>query len=623
MNLHNLHRSYWRAPRKRLAAFSPTLLLLITACAGSDQSVGDSATTTESTTETAIETGAPSSQLEASNAGQQAAARTDASLAAVMQLEPLEFPAPTLEVLRTSLQAYEAVRAQLAADRLDTLISRARRLSQSLELASQGLPEDTASEHVRSLEEAAAAAISIAQASDLETARAAFGEVSRFLILLVSADPRLTEGWRVFSCPMAETFPKWMQPTDEIENPFMGTAMPTCGAASDWTVPAPASHSEVEAHAHAAHGGDIAHYTCSMHPSVKQEGPGTCPICSMTLTPVTREEVDTGMIVVDAQRRQTIGVRTSPVTVRQANVTIRALGTVTYDETQLRDVSLKNRGWIERLMVNQTGQAVRRGQILFTLYSPELLSAQEELLAALRSQATASRTEVPDRADYLVEAAKRRLLLWDLSTEQIDAVADSGEPLRYLPIHSPASGYVVEKNVVEGAAVEPGAALYRIAGLHTVWLDAEIYESELPLVEVGQPAEVTFPYLAGRTFRAKVAHIDPFLQIDSRTGTVRLELPNPRLELKPDMYANVVLEVKRGTRVVVPEEAVIYAGPRRIVFVDRGEGRLEPRQVELGIKVTAGYEVLSGLDAGDIVVTSGNFLIAAESRLKSATEQWQ
>lgn len=394
---------------------------------------------------------------------------------------------------------------------------------------------------------------------------------------------------------------------------------PTAGAAT----PASADLAELEAHAEAFHGGDISHYTCAMHPSVKQEGPGTCPICSMTLTPVTREEVDTGMIVVDAQRRQAIGVRTAAVTVRPATVTIRTVGTVTYDETRLREVTLKNRGWIQQLMVDQTGQPVRRGQVLFTLYSPELLAAQEELLAALRSQATARSTEAPDRADYLVTASRRRLSLWDLSQAQIDGIVASGEPIQYLPVHSPASGFVVEKNVIEGAAVEPGQTLYRIAGLDKVWLDAEVYEAELPLIEIGQTAEVTFPYLSGRTFRAKVGYIYPYLQAGSRTGIVRLELPNPGLELKPDMYANIVLEAARGERVIVPEEAVIYAGPRRLVFVDRGEGRLEPRQVELGIKVADGYEVLSGLAAGDIVVTSGNFLIAAESRLKSATEHWQ
>ncbi len=551
------------------------------------------------------------------------AADTDRHQATVaLRLDPIELPDTALEPLRTSFAAYEDARVLLAGDSPEGLAERGERLARSLDLARQGLPEGAGSDLARCLEEAAKAAESMGKAGDLGVARRAFGEVSRFLILLASADPRLAEGLSVFECPMTETFPKWMQKSGETDNPFMGTAMPTCGAGSDWTVPAPASLVEVEAHADAAHAGDIAHYTCSMHPSVEQEGPGTCPICSMNLTPVSREEFETGVIRIDAARRQEIGVRTKVVEARPVTVTIRTVATVTYDETRLYEVSLKNRGWIERLFVEETGQPVRRGQTLFNLYSPELLSAQEELLTAVASQARARQSEAPDRADYLVDAARRRLSLWDLSDAQIEEVIRTGKPVENLPIPSPASGFVVEKNVVEGAAVEPGQTLYRIADLSTLWLQAEVYESELPLVEVGQEAEVTFPYLPGRRLRARVDYIYPYLERGSRTGTVRFELPNPGLELKPDMYADVVLEASRGDRVVVPEEAVVYAGPRRLVFLDLGEGRLQPRTVELGVKSGDSYEVLEGLAAGDIVVTSGNFLVAAESRLKSATEKW-
>jgi len=539
-----------------------------------------------------------------------------------LKLDPIKFPDTARDLLDTAFAAYEDSRSLLVSDSLNGLAARAEQLARSLELARQGLPEDTDSDLLRYLKEATTAAESMLRAKDLATARQAFGEVSRFLILLASADPRLAEGWHVFECPMTETFPKWMQPSAETENPFMGSAMPSCGVGSDWTVPALASLAETEAHVNAAHGGDIAHYTCSMHPSVEQQGPGTCPICSMNLTPVTREELETGVIRVDAERRQEIGVRTSAVEMRPVTVTIRAVGTVTYDETRLTEVSLKNRGWIERLFVAETGQPVRRGQPLFTLYSPELLAAQEEFLTALASQQEARQSEAPVRADYLVEAARRRLALWDLTTDQIEEIARTGKPIQNLPIPSPASGYVIQKNVVEGAAVQPGQTLYRIADLSTLWLDAEVYESELPLVEVGQEADVSLPYLPGRTFRARVSYVYPYLQRGSRTGTVRLELPNPGLEFKPEMYANVVLEAERGERVVVPEEAVIYAGPRRLVFLDLGEGRLQPRTVYLGVKSGDSYEVLAGLEAGDIVVTSGNFLIAAESRLKSATEKW-
>jgi len=560
-------------------------------------------------------------ELSSTGSGSAVAQGDGAGALVSLRLEPIELPSAVLDPLRTAFAAYEESRKLLAADALDGLAERAARVSRGLERARLGLPESADSGLARCLEEAAVAADSMGRAADLEAARQAFGEVSRFLVMLAGADPRLSEGWHVFECPMTETFPKWLQPSGDIANPFMGTSMPACGVTSDWTVSAPATAEQIEAHADTAHG-DIAHYTCSMHPSIEQVGPGTCPICSMNLTPVTREELETGVIRVDAERRQEIGVRTSVVEVQPVTVTIRTVATVTFDETRFSEVSLKNRGWIERLLVAETGQHVRRGQTLFTLYSPELLSAQEELLTALASQQRARQSDAPSRADYLVEAARRRLALWDLSNDQIDEIVRTGKPVQNLPIPSPASGYVVEKNVIEGAAVSAGQTLYRIANLDTLWLESDVYESELPLVEVGQEAEVSFPYLPGRSLHARVTYVYPYLKAGSRTGTVRLELPNPGLDLKPDMYADVVLRVSRGERVVVPEEAVIYAGPRRLVFVDLGEGRLQPRTIELGVKSGDTYEVLSGLQAGDVVVTSGNFLIAAESRLKSATEKW-
>ena len=372
------------------------------------------------------------------------------------------------------------------------------------------------------------------------------------------------------------------------------------------------------------HGGDqVAYFTCSMHPSVRSGTEGTCPICSMDLVPVTEEEVATGIIRVDSARRQTIGVTTAPAERRAVGAAIRAVGTVVYDQTRLADVSVKYRGWIGRLEVDEPGQYVRRGQTLFTVYSPELYATQQEYLTALESQRAAAQTAVPDRADYLVDAARRRLRLWDLGEAQIDRLAATGKPLEYLPIASPVSGYVIEKDVVEGASVEPGMRLFRIAGLDSVWVEAEVYESELPLIEVGQPAEVTLSYLPGRRFDGRVAFVYPYLQGATRTGTVRVRLANPDLVLKPEMYANVVIRLDLGERLVVPEQAVLYAGERSFVFVDLGDGRLKPTAVETGIQTGDEIEILSGLSAGDPVVTSGNFLIAAESRLKLAMEQWQ
>jgi Cu(I)/Ag(I) efflux system membrane fusion protein len=533
-----------------------------------------------------------------------------------------DLPASVLESLRSSLSAYEEARDLLANDQLEGLEAAAPRVATAVREAEAGAGD--LSPRLRSiLAEAARVADSLGEAEDLEAARQAFGELSRLFLVVANVDPGLLDDWHVFECPMTKTFPKWIQPDSEVENPFMGQAMPGCGTPTDSEVTPPTSLPEVEAHVEHAHQGEVAYYTCSMHPSVKSDEPGTCPICSMDLVPVSREEIDTGVIFVDARRRQTIGVRTAPVKRQLVSVHIRAVGKILYDETRLAEVTVKYRGWIGELYADATGQPVREGEPLFTLYSPELYAAQEELLTALASQRAARATSLPDRADYLVDAARKKLRLWDIRVEQIERIAESGEPLEYIPILSPVTGYVIEKTVVAGASVEPGEMLYRIAGLDKIWIEAELYESEIPLVDVGQEAEVTLPYLPGRSFRGRVSFIYPYLESDSRTGRVRIELPNPGLELKPDMYANVDLGTDRVERLVVPDEAVLYAGPRRLVFLDLGEGRLKPQEIEVGVKFGDFYEVLSGLEEGDVVVTSGNFLVAAESRIKAATKQWQ
>lgn len=535
---------------------------------------------------------------------------------------PQSYPDELLQSLDEALLAYEEVRGLLAQDQVEGVEGAASQLA--AELAAAGSHGDEVPGRVAALlREATRASQSLESTTDLESARTAFGEVSRFLIPVVAIDSRLSRDRHVFSCPMVEDgFNKWMQPSPELENPFMGRAMPGCGEAADWSVAAPLTSAEVEAHIEHAHEGDISHYTCSMHPSVRRQEPGTCPICSMDLVPVTREEVETGVFTVDAKRRQLIGVRTASVERRPLEIHVRAVGKVVYDETRLSDVSVKYRGWIGSLSANSMGQEVRKGETLFTLYSPELYSAQEEYLAALASQSAAAGTSVPARADYLVNAARERLRLWDLHDWQIDQVAEKGSPLEQMPVVSPVSGVVIEKGVVEGAAVEPGMKLYRIAGLETVWVEAEVYESELPLVSVGQEAEVILPYIPGKRFRGKVSFVYPYLGDQTRTGRFRIELANPVLELRPDMYADVELEIDRGERLVVPVEAVLHAGPRRLVFVDLGKGRLKPEEIEIGAKSGDFYEVLAGLEEGDVVVASGNFLIAAESRLKSAVEQW-
>jgi Cu(I)/Ag(I) efflux system membrane fusion protein len=328
-----------------------------------------------------------------------------------------------------------------------------------------------------------------------------------------------------------------------------------------------------------------------------------------------------GEVVIDAERRQRVGIRTQRVERGTFELTLRAVGRVATDETSLVDVSTRVAGWITRLDVATLGAPVARGETLFLLYSPELLAAQQELLQALRSQSAAGSGSAPERADPLVHAARKRLGLWGVAGADIEALIRRGVAQEALPIRSPASGYVIEKNVVEGASVEPGTKLYRIASFDRVWIDAALPEADLPLVAVGQRARVSLPAFPGETLDGAIAYVYPTLDADTRTGRVRVELANPGRRLLPDMYANVELSIDRGERLLVPVSAVLYAGPRRIVFVDRGEGRLVPREIQIGAGNGSVYEVLSGLEAGDAVVSSGNFLVASESRLASALAQ--
>ena len=338
----------------------------------------------------------------------------------------------------------------------------------------------------------------------------------------------------------------------------------------------------------------------------------------MDLTPVTRAEVETGTLFVDSVRRQAIGVRTGPVTRGPMVAQIRTVGRVTYDETRLHDVNMKVRGWIRRLFVATTGQYVQRGAILFTLYGPEVYAAQRELVDAARRYG--SGTDARGRS--LIATARQRLRLWDIADEELDRIIKDRQPLESIPVRAPASGFVIEKNVVKGAAVMPGMRLYRIAALDRVWIDADAYESDLALVKRGMPAQVKLTYLPGETFEARVAYVYPYLAERSRTSKLRLELANPQGRLRPGMFADVQLEADLGERLRVPSDALVYVGPRRLVFIDLGEGRLQPRIVEVGARAGAYHEVLDGLAAGDIVVTSGNFLIAAESRIRSAAKYW-
>jgi len=338
-----------------------------------------------------------------------------------------------------------------------------------------------------------------------------------------------------------------------------------------------------------------------------------------------------GAVRIDSARRQAIGVKTETVQVRDLSTTIRAAGRVTYDETRRAEVSPKFSGWVRDIRVDYTGKVVRAGEVLFTAYSPELVSAQQEYLTALgigpdtslageHPHGGAGGTSAGD--PELAAAARERLLRWDLAPAQIEAIARAGKPIEAVPILAPSTGVVLEKNVVRGSAFAAGQTLYKIASIHPVWVIASVYPYELPWVHAGMAATILSPFLAEKSRPGTVSYIDPYLDPLARTAQVRVEAPNARGDLKPDMFVDVLLNASMGKRVAIPESAVLYVGDRRIVFVDLGDGRFAPRAVILGAKAGDEYEVVSGLTAGEIVVTSGNFLIASESRLKSSAQKW-
>jgi len=365
---------------------------------------------------------------------------------------------------------------------------------------------------------------------------------------------------------------------------------------------------------------DVAYWTCSMHPSVHAHEPGKCPICGMQLIPVPRASDEAGIVDVDPARRRAIGLATAKVTKAPMAIDIRAVGKLTYDETRLTDVVLKVGGYISNLRVNATGQPVKRGQTLFEIYSPELYAAEQDYLLARGNRQLLGSA---GHGDELVRAAETKLSLYGLTRGQIDAIARSGKPIEKLAFAAPASGYVIEKNVVEGAAIKPGDRVFRIAALDKLWVEADVFEADLARISKGDHAAIELSYIAGRAFEGVVTFVYPYLDPNTRTGRVRIELPNTGLELKPDMYATVTFHVALGDRLQIPTAAVMYTGPRRIVIVDLGDGRLAPRMVEIGAHAGDRSEVVSGLAEGEVVVTTGNFLIAAESRIRSSGTFWK
>lgn len=339
------------------------------------------------------------------------------------------------------------------------------------------------------------------------------------------------------------------------------------------------------------------------------------PMPSMSAAP-------TGAVAVPAIARQLIGIRSAPVTHAMLEQEIRTVGRVDYDERGFSQVTLKIPGWVRAVFVDSIGRPVRKGEPLFTIYSPDLLTSQDEYLLAVKTQARLAASpleEAKANAAALVTSARERLRLWDVTDAQIAALERRGKAEPVLTVYAPSSGIVLKREALPGKYVEPGTTLYEIADLSTVWIHADIYESEIAATRVGQPATVSFAAYAGETFRGTVAYIYPMLNTEARTVRVRLELLNPELKLKPGMYGNVTLQTDEVKTLLVPKEAVLDTGLRQLVFMDRGDGRFEPAPVKLGRRSQDNVEVMEGLKEGDQIVTSANFLLDAESKLASTS----
>ncbi len=362
-------------------------------------------------------------------------------------------------------------------------------------------------------------------------------------------------------------------------------------------------------------------------PEVKQEvkKADNMEMKSLTMESIQKEgkmqEVAPGTVQISSERQQLIGVKIGTVEMRSLQKVIRTVGRVDYDEKRIVTVSLKIGGWIEDLYVDFTGKFVRKGEPLLTIYSPELVSTQEEYLLALRAKKSLIKSPFPEVAgsgESLAESARRRLKLWDITDEEIKRLEESGQAKKTVTIYAPFTGFVLEKSAYKGMNVMPGMALYKLADLSVVWLYADIYEYELPYIRLGQQASIQLSYIPGDTFTGKAIYIYPSLNPETRTAKVRFEIPNSHERLKPEMYANVEVKVRLGQKLAVPEGAIIDTGIRQMAIIDKGSGYFEPREVKVGAKVDNYYEVISGLKAGERVVTSANFLIDSESKLKEA-----
>lgn len=382
-----------------------------------------------------------------------------------------------------------------------------------------------------------------------------------------------------------------------------------------------------------------AKYHCPMHPTYVSDKPGDCPICGMKLVPFepapepapaaatspaapeTKVVDGRAVVTLTSERRGMLGVQSEAVRLMRIQQSLRTVGRVAPDERRLGHFHTKFEGYVEHLYVDFTGELVKKGDPLLAIYSPELVATQQEYLLALRAQkqlGSSSIASVAQGGANLLEAARQRLLQWDIRPEDIAEVERTGTVKRTFDLYSDLTGYVVQLNVAHGMRVMPADTLFTIADLSHLWVIADVYESDFAAIHLGMAAEVTLSYQPGRMWRGVVTNIAPTLEEKTRTIKIRVEIDNQDGALKPDMFADVWLRSDLGMGLVVPESAVVDTGDRKLVFLDHPDGGLEPRAIETGVRMPEGYQVVKGLSKDDRVVTSASFLLDSESSLKAA-----
>lgn len=418
----------------------------------------------------------------------------------------------------------------------------------------------------------------------------------------------------------------------------------------------------------------VLHYIDPMHPWYKSDKPGIAPDCNMALVPVYEDDAaarrtqqpdnrkvlyyydpqqpayrsnnpglnpetgddlvpmyendpasfSPGTIQISTEKQQLIGVKTGLAEISSGSRTLRAVGKVTIDERRVHHVHSRTEGWIETVRADYVGRPVKHGELLFTLYSPELFASQQEFLLALRARETmqrSSREEDRRQMDSLVAAARHRLEQWELTPQQIADLEQSRKPVREIPFYSPHAGLITARNAFPHQMAKPDMELYTIVDYSRLWVIADLYEYEASEIRPGMTGMITSSYTQGRPMQARVTFVQPEVDPMTRTVKVRLELDNPGLLLKPDMFVDVAFRLTRPARLMVPASAVLDSGLRKRVFIDRGEGHFEPRDVETGETSGDRIAIVKGLRAGDRIVVSGNFLIDSESQLKSGAQR--